>query len=89
MTSPGHLIAMKARSNLYIDQGRTTLYRLFRYICQYRVDVMCTYVDWHNIHRTTNVTTFFYRKTYYLSLKSFFKMLRLQTCEIYHFWLMK
>ena len=32
VTSPGHYIAMKARSKLFIDQGRITLYRLFWYI---------------------------------------------------------
>ena len=35
VTSPGHYIAMKARSKLFTDQGRTTLYWLFRYIGQY------------------------------------------------------
>ena len=34
VTSPDHLIATKARSKLFIDQERTTLYRLFRYIGQ-------------------------------------------------------
>jgi len=34
MTSPGHLITMKAQSRLIIDQWRTTLYGLFQYIGQ-------------------------------------------------------
>ena len=32
----------EARSKLFIDQGRTTLYRLFRYIGQYRRNAVLT-----------------------------------------------
>jgi len=33
----------EARSKLFIDQGRTTLYRLLRYIGQYRCDAVFTH----------------------------------------------
>ena len=32
----------EAKSKLFIDQGRTTLYQLLRYICQYRCNVVFT-----------------------------------------------
>ena len=40
VTSSGLWIAMKARSKQFIDQGRTTLYERFWYICQYRCNVV-------------------------------------------------
>ena len=42
VTSPGHSIAMKARGKLFIHQGRTTLYQLFRYTYQCRFNAMFT-----------------------------------------------
>ena len=42
VTSPGHSIAMTARSKLLSDQERATLYRLFRYIGFYRFDAVFT-----------------------------------------------
>ena len=46
----------EARSELFIDQGRTTLYRLLRYIGQYRFNVVLSWVDCYNAHHTTHVT---------------------------------
>jgi len=42
VTLPGHEIVMKARGKLFIDQGRTTLYRQLRYIGQYKFNAMFT-----------------------------------------------
>ena len=41
VTSSGHQIAMKPEQTVY-DQGRTTLYRLLRYIGQYRCNAVFT-----------------------------------------------
>ena len=49
-------MAVTARSKLFIDQGRTTLYQLFRYIDQYRFNNVFIPLDFYNIHHTTNVT---------------------------------
>jgi len=56
LTSPGHQIAMIPK--LFIDQGRTTLYRLFWYIGQYRLNTVFTWVDCYNTHYTAHVTDF-------------------------------
>ena len=43
---------MKARNNVFIDQGRTTLYLLLRYIGQCMCNAVITYVDCYNAHLT-------------------------------------
>ena len=52
------LTRYKARGKLFIHQGRTSLYRLFRYTSQCRLNVVFTKVNWYNLHNTTIVTAF-------------------------------
>jgi len=44
---------MKAHSKLFIDQERTSLYQLFRYIGQYMFYAVFTLEDCYNTHKTT------------------------------------
>ena len=64
---------MTAQSKLFIDQGRTTLYQLFRYIDQYRFNYVFTPLDCYNIHHTTNVTALSSVKSM-IGLKCVFKI---------------